>query len=147
MKTYSCEWCGDDFESIPSLHVEVRLEESSVSGKEGLKMVSFQNIEIYLEKTGRRPVNLCWRCFVRALRAATQALHTDPEKGYTCDIVGCMEEDVAGWHWGGLYLRLCSRHLQGWNCSKPLPLIKQWRLDREASRDPVTGELATGPLH
>ena len=67
--------------------------------------------------------------------------HYLPEEGYTCEVVGCMEEDTAGTHWGnsGLYLRLCHEHYMQSLKGGPIPPIKQWALDRESKRDPVTG--------
>jgi len=67
--------------------------------------------------------------------------HYLPEEGYTCAVVGCMEADTAGTHWSGskLYLRLCSKHYHQSLSGIPIPSIKQWALDREAKRDPITG--------
>ena len=62
--------------------------------------------------------------------------HYLPEEGCTCEVVGCMEADTCGVHWGELYLRLCSEH--GRQTNQERPPIKQWALDREATRDPVT---------
>ena len=66
--------------------------------------------------------------------------HYLPEEGYTCEVVGCMEADTAGTHWGEskLYLRLCHEHLRQSYSGEPMPPLKQWALDREAKRDPVT---------
>ena len=81
-----------------------------------------------------------------ALERAFKALNWDdphylPEEGYTCEVVGCMEKDTAGTHFGilrgnsKLYLRLCSFHYRLSCCALPLPPIKQYALDREAKRD------------
>ena len=81
-----------------------------------------------------------------ALEDAFEALGWDdprylPEEGYTCEVIGCMEKDTAGTHWGNLYLRLCPQHnLQSIGGVKRPP-IKQWALDREATRDPITKRL------
>ena len=83
-----------------------------------------------------------------ALEAAFEALGWDdphylPEEGYTCEVEGCMEPDTVGMHWGDspLYLRLCSKHHMDAIHGKPMPKIKQWALDREAKRNPITGAL------
>jgi hypothetical protein len=78
-----------------------------------------------------------------ALEGAFEALgwedpHYLPEEGYTCEVVGCMEPDTCGTHWGKLYLRLCYEHYLQSEMGKPMPAIKQWALDREAKRDPHT---------
>jgi hypothetical protein len=83
-----------------------------------------------------------------ALESAFEVLGWDdphylPEEGYTCEVVGCVEPDTCGTHWGDnpLYLRLCSEHYRQ-SCSGVLmPLIKQWALGREVKRDPKTGFL------
>ncbi len=81
-----------------------------------------------------------------ALEEAFEALGWDdphylPEEGYTCEVVGCMEPDSAGVHWGDdkLYLRLCHEHCHQSYSGVPMPPIKLWALDREAKRDPITG--------
>ncbi len=83
-----------------------------------------------------------------ALEGAFGALGWDdprylPEEGFTCEVVGCMEDDTAGTHWGDskLYLRLCSEHYRQSYRGISMPDVKQWALDREAKRDPVTGRL------
>lgn len=73
-----------------------------------------------------------------ALEEAFSALNWDdphfiPEEGATCEVIGCMEEDTAGIHWGKLYLRLCYEHTKE-AAYKPLPGIKQYALDRESKR-------------
>ena len=40
-----------------------------------------------------------------------------------------------------LYLRLCLKHSNQSYLGMPMPEIKQWALDREARRDPITGIL------
>lgn len=69
--------------------------------------------------------------------------HYLPEQGFTCEVKGCMNEDTVGMHWGNskLYLRLCSEHHMQAFRNKPIPEIKQYALDREAKRDPITGIL------
>ena len=59
-------------------------------------------------------------------------------EGYCCEIEGCVEPDVAGSHWGKLYLRLCRKHTTDAFESKPCPKVKQWAIDREAKCDPIT---------
>ena len=83
-----------------------------------------------------------------ALEEAFEALGWDdphflPEEGYTCEVVGCMEADTCGTSWGNnkLYLRLCSKHSRQKYTGFPMPSIKQYALDREAKRDPITGNL------
>lgn len=58
-----------------------------------------------------------------------------PEEGYTCEVFGCMEEDTSGLRWGDLYLRLCSKHGHDCFLEKERPPIKQYAVDREATRD------------
>ena len=91
---------------------------------------------------------MIWTGGLSALESAFEALGWDephylPEEGYTCEIVGCMEADTSGTHWGNskLYLRLCPKHYRESYSGKPLPPIKQYALDREAKRNPVTGIL------
>jgi hypothetical protein len=83
-----------------------------------------------------------------ALERAFEALGWDdphylPEEGYTCEVVGCMEADTRGTHWGDskLYLYLCLQHSMESCSDVPMPPIKQWALDREAKRNLVTGRL------
>jgi hypothetical protein len=83
-----------------------------------------------------------------ALESAFEALgwndpHYLPEEGYTCEVIGCMEADTCGTHWGDskLYLRLCPKHYQQSCSGVPMPPIKQWALDRETKRDTTTGRL------
>lgn len=59
----------------------------------------------------------------------------------TCEIDGCMEEPSSGTHWGELYLSLCYKHSKMLRDGEKRPAIKQWALDREAARDPITGHL------
>ena len=64
-----------------------------------------------------------------ALEEAFEALGWDdphylPEEGFTCEIMGCMEADTCGTHWGALYLRLCSKHYQASQEGKPCPDVK-----------------------
>ena len=89
-----------------------------------------------------------WTGGLSALEGAFNALgwhdpHYLPEEGYTCEVMGCMEEDTAGTYWGDsrLYLRLCHEHYAQSYKGLPMPPIKQWALDREAQRDPETGRL------
>ena len=84
---------------------------------------------------------------LNALEYAFDALgwkdpHYLPEEGYTCEVIGCVEADAAGTYWGDLYLRLCGTHTQEAFEKKTRPPIKQWALDREAKRDPLTRILA-----
>jgi len=90
-----------------------------------------------------RPI--IWTGGLSALEGAFNALGWDdphylPEEGYTCEIKGCMEEDTCGTHWGdnSLYLRLCSKHYENSLWGEPLPKVKQYALDREATRVPIT---------
>lgn len=91
---------------------------------------------------------MIWTAGLSALEGAFEALEWDdphylPEQGYTCEIEGCMEADTCGTLWGDspLYLRICSKH-HGQLCrGYPIPEIKQYALDREAKRDPVTRRL------
>ena len=79
-----------------------------------------------------------------ALEEAFEALgwedpHYLPDaEGYCCEVEGCVEPDVSGSHWGSLYLRLCRNHSHEAFVGKGLPKIKQWALNREAKRDPIT---------
>jgi len=88
---------------------------------------------------------MIWTGGLSALESAFEVLGWDdphylPEEGYTCEVVGCMEPDTAGTHWGDnkLYLRLCHKHFTDSISGKPMPEIKKWALEREAKRDPNT---------
>ena len=81
-----------------------------------------------------------------ALEEAFEALDWDdphelPENGHTCEVEGCMEADICGTHWAGLYLHLCREHSKQQRQGKARPRIKSYALRREATRDPVTGWL------
>ena len=82
-----------------------------------------------------------------ALEDAFEALGWDdphylPDtEGYCCEMVGCVEPDVSGTTWGGLYLRLCRKHSKDAFDNKPCLKVKQWAIDREAKRDPITRTL------
>ena len=96
-------------------------------------------------KNGRPMI---WTGGLSALEGAFGVLEWDdphylPEQGYTCEVQGCMEADTCGTPWGEstLYLRLCTKHHTQLCKGYPMPLIKQYALDREATRDPVTGRL------
>lgn len=95
-------------------------------------------------KDGRPTI---WTGGLSALEGAFEALGWDdphylPDaEGYCCEIEGCVQEDVSGTHWGGLYLRLCREHSKEALDNKPLPRVKQWALDREAKRDLITRRL------
>lgn len=87
---------------------------------------------------------IIWTGGSSALEEAFEALGwTDPhylqEEGYTCEVLGCMEEDTAGTYWGRskLYLRLCSNHYKESLGGVPMPPIKKWALERKKSRDPI----------
>ena len=67
--------------------------------------------------------------------------HELPEEGNTCEVAGCMREDACGVSWGNAYLRLCNKHYQASWGKGARPPIKQYALDREARRDPVTRQL------
>lgn len=91
---------------------------------------------------------MIWTGGLSALEGAFEVLgwqdpHYLPEEGYTCEVKGCMEADTSGTHWGDskIYLRLCPEHYRQSYSGKPMPEIKQYALDREAKRDPVTGVL------
>lgn len=91
---------------------------------------------------------MIWTGGLSALEEAFDALGWDnphylPEQGYTCEVVGCVNEDTCGTHWGNnkLYLRLCSEHYRQSYSDVPIPPIKQYVLDREAKRDPITKRL------
>jgi hypothetical protein len=78
-----------------------------------------------------------------ALEQAFEALGWDepyylPEEGYTCEVEGCMEIDVCGYHWGVFYLRLCAKHFRDAKMELPCPKIKIYAIERENKRDPVT---------
>ena len=81
-----------------------------------------------------------------ALEQAFEALGWEdplllPEEGFTCEILGCMEEDTCGTTWGDLYLRLCSKHYQDSCQGKARPEVKAYALARESTRDKETGRL------
>ncbi len=92
---------------------------------------------------------IIWTGGLSALEEAFEALgwddpHDLPEEGCTCDVVGCLEPDTCGMHWAkgdDMYLRLCSKHAEDSWEGLPRPPIKQYRIDKEAKRDPVTGIL------
>lgn len=78
-----------------------------------------------------------------ALEQAFDALgwddpHFVDEKENTCEIDGCMEEPSSGMNWGELYLSLCYKHSAMQRRDEERPPVKQWALDREATRDPIT---------
>lgn len=89
---------------------------------------------------------IIWTGGLSALEGAFEALgwedpHYLPDaEGYCCEIEGCVEPDICGTHWGDskLYLRLCSKHHHQSYSGIPIPKVKQWALDREAQRDPIT---------
>ena len=87
-----------------------------------------------------------------ALEGAFEALGWDDPRylpdaeGYCCEIEGCVEADTCGLSWGDLYLRLCSNHAKDCFDNKPCPKVKQWAIDREARRDPITRCLPSKPL-
>lgn len=92
-----------------------------------------------------------------ALESAFEALGWDdphylPEQGYTCEIEGCVEPDVMGTPWKNEgeanppYLRLCSEHGNQQFKGEPRPQVKQYALDREAKRDPITRILSSEVL-
>ena len=92
---------------------------------------------------------MIWTGGLSALEEAFEALgwedpHYLPEEGYTCEIEGCMEPDTCGTHWSegdDLYLRICSKHHCESCSGKPRPPVKKYALEREATRDPITGIL------
>ena len=92
-----------------------------------------------------RPI--IWTGGLSALESAFEALGwEDPhylpdEEGYCCEIEGCVEADTSGLKWGGFYLRLCREHSKDSYDGRPCPKVKQWAIDREATRDKVTGYL------
>ena len=92
---------------------------------------------------------IIWTGGLSALEGAFEALgwedpHYLPDaEGYCCEIEGCVEPDVSGTHWGGLYLRLCRKHSKDAFDNKPCPTVKKWAIDREATRDKVTRRLPT----
>ena len=63
------------------------------------------------------------------------------EEGYCCEVEGCVERDTMGTDWDGLYLRLCNIHGDAAFHQQCRPPIRQWALDREATRDKATGRL------
>lgn len=92
---------------------------------------------------------MIWTGGLSALEGAFDALDWDdphylPEQGYTCEIDGCMEADTVGTPWANKgetnppYLRLCPIHASLCFKGEPRPKVKQYALDREARRDPVT---------
>jgi len=92
---------------------------------------------------------IIWTGGLSALQSAFDALswedpHYLPDaEGYCCEVEGCLEADTCGTLWGDskLYLRLCLEHSKQSYLGMPMPKIKQWALDREARRDPITGIL------
>ena len=89
---------------------------------------------------------MIWAGGLSALEEALEALgwtnpHYLPEEGFTCEIVGCLEEDTCGVSWGKLYLRLCSKHYRDSRKGKPCPEVKAHAIIREATRDKETGRL------
>jgi hypothetical protein len=91
---------------------------------------------------------MIWCGGLSALERAFDALgwdnpHVIGEEGNTCEIEGCMRDIVAGRHWGNgkEYLSLCSKHTTMERKGEPCPPIKQYAIDREATRDPITGFL------
>ncbi|MBC8274801.1 MAG: hypothetical protein H8E40_07530 [Chloroflexi bacterium] len=87
---------------------------------------------------------IIWTGGLSALEGAFEALgwedlHYLPDaEGYCCEIKGCVEPDTSGLRWGGLYLRLCHEHTKQQFEGKPRPKVKQWAIDRESKRDPIT---------
>ena len=87
---------------------------------------------------------MIWTGGLSALEEAFEVLGWDdphylPDaEGYCCEVEGCVEPDTCGLHWGDLYLRVCSKHHIDCFQGKPRPPIKQWAIDREAQRDPIT---------
>lgn len=63
------------------------------------------------------------------------------EDGNTCEIDGCMEEPSCGQPWGKEYLHLCYKHSDMQRNGIERPPVKQYAIDREATRDKVTGYL------
>lgn len=88
---------------------------------------------------------MMWTGGLSALEHAFDVLgwedpHYFPDaEGYCCEIVGCVEPDTCGLHWGGYYLRLCSKHGQDEFEGKTCPDVKQYAKDREVKRNPKTG--------
>jgi hypothetical protein len=83
---------------------------------------------------------------VSALERAFDALEWDnphfiQEEGNTCEIEGCMEEPSSGQTWGDCYLSLCLKHGRMKREDQPRPKVKRYAIDREATRDPITGWL------
>jgi hypothetical protein len=64
-----------------------------------------------------------------------------PEDGNTCEISGCMEPCSSGQVWGDLYLSLCYNHSAMIRKGEERPPVKQYAIDREATRDKETGFL------
>jgi hypothetical protein len=67
--------------------------------------------------------------------------HKLPEEGNTCEIDGCMEGIASGMRWDVFYLHLCSKHSSMAFKKEPLPEIKQYAINREVTRDKITGFL------
>lgn len=110
--------------------------------REALEAMVFE-FGYYDVKDGKAMV---WTGGMAALELAFSALGWDdphflPEKDFTCEIVGCMQQDVAGLEWDGLYLRLCSQHSRECFYRKPRPSVKPYAVERESMRDPVTKRL------
>ena len=68
--------------------------------------------------------------------------HYEPYFGW-CDVDGCKDEGCSGgnaWRESG-YWTVCTKHSQDHRDGKPQPKMKQKAIDKENSRDPVTGYL------
>lgn len=91
---------------------------------------------------------IIWTGGLSALEDAFEVLGWDDphylpiEEGYCCEVKGCVEQDTIGTFWDGLYLRVCSTHGAAAFHGDARPPIRQWALDREATRDKVSGRLS-----
>ena len=145
---YHCKDCG--FTTVhalsrkPKFHNIKVVVDNKTELKEALESMIFQ----FGYRGVKKNKPMIWTGGLSTLEEAFDVLGWDdphylPEQGYTCEVIGCMEQDTAGTHWGDnkLYLRLCYEHSAQAFKGLPMPPIKKWALDREAKRDPVTGIL------
>ncbi len=131
MKKGYCPKCGTKL-----LFAESILEMWCPKCKKYVSQIRFEAVR---GVKNRMPI--IWTGGLSALESAFDALgwsdpHYLPEQGYTCEVVGCMEEDTTGTHWGEskLYLRLCSEHYHQSYSGVPMPPVKKYALDRETRR-------------
>jgi hypothetical protein len=81
-----------------------------------------------------------------ALESAFSALGWDDphfinEEGNTCEVAGCLHPISSGTNWGKYYLMLCHKHASMSFKKKRRPKVKQYAIERELTRDKITGFL------